>query len=279
ILEQALQHGLFHADPHPANIFVQRNGKIIFLDYGIVGELNEIERRKVIRFINSVNERNTQKSMEILISLAKDISHADIPAFKDEVRAILEEIYRSSVGEKSFGKGMYEIISKGAQYGVIFDSNHVLMAKSVYQAEGLALTMYPQFKVSEGLDMFRNKYLKQKYTPKNITSGLVRVLSSQKELLEDLPGHLIKILEKMEQPEPPHQIDISQLKELEQEFEYVNKKRVFGIIISALIVSAAGLFYLEGRTDLFGVPFSVAMLVIALFLLLIFLFSHLKRRN
>lgn len=276
ILEQALLHGLFHADPHPANIFVQKNGKLAYIDYGIVGELTPQDRKKIIRFINSINEKNPQKSMDIVISLAKDISGANLSEFKSQTMPILEEAYKNSVGENSLGKALYDIISRGAQYKVIFDPNHVLMAKSIYQAEGLAVSLYPQFKVSEGLDEFSKKYLQENYAPSKIAGKIVRTLWSQKELLEDLPEHLIKIIHKMETPEPPHQIDLSQLKKFEEEFEYINKKRIIGIIASAFIISSAVLFYVEGRTALLGLPVGIIMLTLALLLLLYFLFANKK---
>ncbi len=276
ILEQALLHGLFHADPHPANIFVQKSGKLAYIDYGIVGELTPQDRKKIIRFINSINEKNPQKSMDIVVSLAKDISKANLSEFKLQTMPILEEAYKNSVSENSMGKALYDIISRGAQYNVIFDPNHILMAKSIYQAEGLALSLYPQFKVSEGLDEFSKKYLQENYAPSKIAGKIAHTIWSQRELLEDLPEHLTKIIHKMETPEPPHQIDLSQLKKFEEEFEYVNKKRTVGIIASAFIISSAVLFYVEGRTTVLGVPAGIIMLVLALLLLLYFLFTNKK---
>lgn len=276
ILEQALLHGLFHADPHPANIFVQKNGKLAYIDYGIVGELNSGDQKKIIRFINSIHDKDPAKSIDIIISLAKETSRADLTAFKTETRATLDEVYKSSIGEKSIGKALYEIIAKGAQHGVIFDSNHVLMAKSLFQAEGLALSLYPQFKVAEGLDNFTKEYLQESYAPRKVIGKLASTFSSQKELLEDLPEHILKIMERIEEPERPHQIDIFQLKELEQEIEYLNKKRMVGIIISVFVISSVVLFYLEGRTDLFGMPLSLMMLVLALVLLFYFFSMHKK---
>ena len=98
---------------------------------------------------------------------------------------ILEEAYKNSVSENSMGKALYDIISRGAQYNVIFDPNHILMAKSIYQAEGLALSLYPQFKVSEGLDEFSKKYLQENYAPSKIAGKIAHTIWSQRELLED----------------------------------------------------------------------------------------------
>ncbi|MEK6809655.1 MAG: AarF/UbiB family protein [Nanoarchaeota archaeon] len=277
ILEQALLHGLFHADPHPANIFALKNGKLAYIDYGIVGELNLGDRKKIIRFITSIHDKDSNKSLDIVISLAKDISKANLPAFKAETRAILEEVYKSSIEEKSIGKALYEIIGKGAQYGVIFDSNHVLMAKSLFQAEGLAMRLYPQFKVSDGFDEFTKKYLRENYSPKSIITKAAGTFWNKKELLEeleDLPEHISRIIKKLEEPEPPTTIDVSQIKELEQELEHVNKRRVLGIIIASLILSSAILLYLEGRTTLLGIPVSGIMLAFTILLFIKFLYTH-----
>ena len=274
ILEQALLHGLFHADPHPANIFVQKNGRLAYIDYGIVGELNPSDRKKILRFIASIHEKDPNKSLDIIASSARDTSRANLPAFKKETLTILEEVYKSSIEEKSIGKALYEIIGRGAQYGVIFDSNHILMAKSLFQAEGLAMRLYPQFKIAEGLDGFTSKYLQESYSPKNVVTKAARTLWSQKELLEDLPEHIFKIMKKLEEPEPPTRIDISQIKELEREIEHVSKRRVLGIIIASLILSSAVLFYLEGRTTFFGMPVGLMMLGLAIVLMIKFMYIH-----
>ncbi len=274
ILEQALLHGLFHADPHPANIFVQKNGKIAYIDYGIVGELTPQDQKKIIRFINSIHDKDAQRSMDIITSLAKDTSKANLVDFKNHAKEILEEVYKSEVGEKSFGNALYEIIGKGAQYGVIFDPNHVLMAKAVYQAEGLAMTLYPQFKVAEGLDEFSKKYLKETYAPSQVAKKIAIAFWSKKELLEDLPEHLSKIIAKIEAPEQPTRIDPAQLQELEQGMAQVNKRRMAGVIIASLIISSAVLFYFEGRTALLGVPVSILMFTLALVLLAYFIFIY-----
>ena len=77
ILHQALICGFFHADPHPANIFVQKNGKLVFLDCGIMGELSVEDRHAVTRFILSVPEKNPEKSLQCILALARDVGNAD----------------------------------------------------------------------------------------------------------------------------------------------------------------------------------------------------------
>ncbi len=275
LLEQALIHGFFHADPHPANIFVNKQGKLIYLDYGIMGTLSSDDRSKVVKFILSVPEKNPDKSLDIIISLAKDTSKADIEGFKEEALTVLRDTYSHSIGEKSFGKAMYEVISLGAKHGVIYDANHVLIAKAIYQAEGLALKLCPQFKVAEGLELFSQRYLQARYSPAAIAKQLRKLVESQRELVLDLPEHISKILHHLEHPEPKHELNVSQLEELEKEMEHVSKIKSTGIVVTALILGSALLFYLEGRTTILGIPISVGLFTLAIALLLsLFLIKH-----
>ncbi len=271
ILEQALLYGFFHADPHPANIFVQRDGKLVFLDYGIMGELNQADRQKLIRFINSLQEKDAEKSLGFIISLARDTSHAQLDDFKREALPILEEAYHSTIGERSMGSALYQIMALGARYGVVFDTNHVLMAKAVYQAEGLGLKLHPQFRVAEGLQLFAQKYLKERYSPQILAKRALKSLWSQRELLADLPQHLQRIVEKLEQPEPPQQLEVEQLQELEREWEFLSRKRMLGSLVIVLILGSGIFFYLEGRTAIWGIPISLLFFFLGLVLLFFFL--------
>jgi ubiquinone biosynthesis protein len=277
ILEQALLYGLFHADPHPANIFVNKKGKLIYLDYGIMGELDADDRRKIINFIESIPEKNADKSLDIIISLARDTSKGDIPAFKQETLGILREIYNSPIAKKSYAHAFYEIISTGAKHGIIFDPNHMLVAKAFYQAEGIGLKLYPEFKVLDGLKVFMDKYLKQKYSPAQIIGKVRKTFLANHELILDLPEHIAKIIKRLESPAPQQQLNVTQLEEFEEELNYLNRRRNIGLIISALIIASAVLFYLEGRTSLLGMPISILLFVFALILLIYFLFFSRKK--
>ncbi len=263
ILEQTLIHGFFHADPHPANILVQKDGKLVYLDYGIMGELSRRDREKIIRFIHSIPEKNSDKSLDIIISLAKSTKGADIKGFKDRALSILEDVYGHTLQESSIGEALYELITLGSQYGIIFDANHILMVKAVYQAEGLGLKLDPHFNVAEGLQQFAEKYLRMEYTPEEVFQKAAQKLWSNTELLAELPEHIVRIMDKLEQPEPPERLDVRQLHELERRFEAINHWRTVGVMVSALIMASAILFYVEGRSTLLGIPLGGALLLIA----------------
>ncbi len=274
ILEQVLLSGFFHADPHPANIYVQRSGKLVFFDYGIMGELSLADRKKIIAFIESLPRKDPQRSVDIMLSLAKETHPESLAEFKRESLRIMSEVYDSTLQEKSPVRALYEVITLGTKYGVVFDPNHVLMVKAAYQAEGLALKLNPQFKIGDELMGFAKKYVQQKYSPSKIYGEAKRIFWDNKELLLELPEHIIKIMQKLERDEPAQQLNVAQLEEVEREWEYLSWKRNVGLVISALIIAAAVLFYLEGRKELWGMPLSVILFVCAVLLTFYFLLTR-----
>ncbi len=271
ILEQALIHGYFHADPHPANIFVQKNGKLVYLDYGIMGELTREQRQKILHFLSTIKEKDADKSVSLLLELAGDIRHADVTGFKRESLPILQEAYDSSIAEKSIGSSLYRLVSMGAKYGILFNANLVLVSKAIYQAEGIGLKLNPHFKVAQGMQSFAEKYFEKNYSLRQMAERAVHAVRTNKEFWTTFPDHFTKILAHLEQPEPPHQLEIEQLEELEREWEYLARKRNAGLIISVLIVGTVFLFYVEGRTAVGNVPLSLVLAVLAGILFLIYL--------
>ena len=274
ILEQAFIHGFFHADPHPANIFVRRNGSLIYLDYGIMGSLDERDRKNIIKFIKSVPEGNADRSFNILLSFARDTSNANLDKFKEEALPVLSEVYHG--GTKSIGKGFYEVISLGGKHGVVFDSSHVLMAKSVYQAEGLGKKLDPKFKVSEGLKTFSDIYLKNEISLSKTMGKFTDSLSKQKDLLLELPNHVSKIIERLETPSKEPHCEVQHLERMREKIERKHQKQTEIILVGIVVLLVIFLLYLEGHRSLLGLPLSVVTAISGLILLITFIYINKK---
>src|SRR3989344_169531 len=268
ILEQALLKGIFHADPHPANIFITKDQKLAYLDFGIVGELDVNDRKKIIKFIKLLSEQDQEKCFEVILSLARKVDPEKVPEFKEAALPILRTSYSYTLKEVSIGKSFYKVISLGAQHGVIFDVNHVLMAKAVYQAEGLALQLYPQFKLSQGLKLFEQKYLTEGYSPGLLVNKLKGMLRTQKDLLAELPGHLAKIVRNMETKPAAEHCEEEHLKDVEKRISKSLARHRFGSIAALLFIAALVFFYLEGRNKILGIPISFFLLIMVFFLII-----------
>jgi ubiquinone biosynthesis protein len=279
VLEQALLYGFFHADPHPGNILVKKNGRMIYIDFGIMGEVRPQDMKKVVKFISTIPDKDPIKSFNIILSLAREVKTNDISEFREKCIQVMEDVYFHSIGEVSFGHALYEIISEGAKYGVIFDANHVMLAKAVYQAEGLGYQLDPSFKVAEGFKIFTDKFLKEQYSAGKIINKVKDTFWKNKDLLLELPDHIVRIIRKLEQEDKPQQLDTQKLEEIEHELVDQQHKRSVGFAFLVLFLASIFLLYIEGHTTLFGFPLSVILISVTGLLFLYFIFSHRKNRG
>ena len=266
IMQQALIGGLFHADPHPANILVHQN-KLVYIDYGIMGFLSKQDRSKVVRFIRTIPDKDPERSMDIIISLARDTSKADIRSYKSEILPILQEAYSNNLKESSFAAAFYKIISLGGKYGVLFDANHVLFAKSIYQAEGLGLQLDPNFNVSTGLQEFGEKYLQM--SAKEVVNNVVDSFNFHKKFFLDIPNHIKTIISRLEEKPKAH-CEQEHLLDLEKKLETFQKERDVKLIILVLILAGLFLLYTQGINTILGI--SLGWYVFAGTLLMVFYF-------
>ena len=266
LLEQALLHGFFHADPHPANILVNRKGRLVFLDYGIMGYLTLDDRAKVIRFIRSLEEKDAQKSMGLILALARDTSLANVEGWKQEALPLLERVARHSLQEQSIGKALYQLIALGAKHHIIFDPNHILIAKIIYQAEGIGLQLDPQFKVREGFAQFAAGALRKEANPLRMLEKTAQKLWYQKDLLWEMPERLRLLLT----PETHPSVPLAQLQELEREWEQESRRKNWLLLTSLFFLAGIFLMYVEGRTFLGGISLSTSLLIAASFFFFLF---------
>ncbi|NQV91105.1 AarF/ABC1/UbiB kinase family protein [Candidatus Woesearchaeota archaeon] len=275
ILEQTIIYGFFHADPHPGNILVSNKGKSIYLDYGIMGELSNSDRKKIIQFIHSIPDSDPEKSFSIMLSLARDTSKSDIQKYKEEAIPILKDVYTSTIQNKGIGQGFFEILTKGAQYNVVYDPAHILMAKAVYQAEGIGLKLDPGFKISNGMAKFADIYLKANYSPTIMAKRLKDSFIAQKNLLLELPEHISKIIKRLETP-PDNSQEIAHLEKIEKQLEHNNRRRNEIFFLVSIFGLAIFLFYLEGRRDLFGFPLSGILFILGAIFTIFFIITNKK---
>ena len=262
ILDQALLYGYFHADPHPANIFVYKN-KLAFLDFGIMGNLSEKDRYNVIKFIRSLKDKDSEKSFKIALLLAKQSNESNYDHFKKQAIPILESVYMNDINSEKIGLAFYKIISLGARNGYNFDPNHVLMAKAIYQAEGLGMKLNPNFKIREGLDIFAKKCISIQLKPQKILKNLKSQIIDNATLLLELPEHIRNIIDKLENQDKQNQNEKT-IKKLEAKITLQQEKNKFNLILITIIVAILAIIYFQTKTQQFNTLKTYIILLIAI---------------
>ncbi|MFM8936525.1 MAG: ABC1 kinase family protein, partial [Vulcanococcus sp.] len=146
-LQQLLEHGFFHADPHPGNLLALADGRLAYLDFGMMSEVSREARTGLIQAVVHLVNRNFGKLSKDFVSLgflAEDVNLEPIvPAFESVFGQALE----MGVSRMDF-KAVTDDLS-GVMYRFPFQvpPYYALIIRSLVTLEGIALSVDPDFKI------------------------------------------------------------------------------------------------------------------------------------
>jgi ubiquinone biosynthesis protein len=164
-IKQSLRDGFYHADPHPSNFLIQEDSKIAYLDFGMMGQLSQDQRRKVsLLFIHTINE-----DADAALDIIKDLATIEDDANPEEFKKVLEDkirlIKESQLKDHSISKEMFDISINASQYGIHMPTSFALMGKSLLTMEGIGLTIYPDFEIKDQYKQEAEKILVKQNKP------------------------------------------------------------------------------------------------------------------
>lgn len=146
-LQQLLEHGFFHADPHPGNLLALSDGRLCYLDFGMMSEVSRESRTGLIQAVVHLVNRNFGKLSKDFVSLgflAEDVNLEPIvPAFE----TVFSQALEAGVSRMDF-KAVTDDLS-GVMYKFPFrvPPYYALIIRSLVTLEGIALSVDPNFKI------------------------------------------------------------------------------------------------------------------------------------
>ena len=146
-LEQLLEHGFFHADPHPGNLLALQDGRLCYLDFGMMSEVSRDSRSGLIQAVVHLVNKNFEKLSHDFVKLGFLSNEVNlepiVPAFQDVfINAIEEGV--SKMDFKSVTDDMSGIMYK---FPFKLPPYYALIIRSLITLEGIALSVDPNFKI------------------------------------------------------------------------------------------------------------------------------------
>ena len=254
IHRQIFEHGFFHADPHPGNVNILRDNIIAFLDLGMTGRIDESMMGSIadllISTINSDAESivNTLEVMDIITP------ETDIKVLTRELKDFVDKYYGLPIKDMHVGKIMMDIFEIIKKHEISFPSELALLVKALITAEGIVLTLDPDFNMVEHTRPFAENLVKQKYSPEKIFKKLGKTTTELLELFQQMPDELIWILRNLRKGEITVGIKHKGLEKFLIEIDRASNRLSFSIIIAAVIVGSSLIIQLNKGPFLFGYP-------------------------
>ena len=194
-LRHAMRDGFFHADMHQGNLFVDEQGRIVAVDFGIMGRLGMKERRFLAEILHGLITRDYKRAADVHYWAGYVPPHHPVAVFAQALRAIGEPIHGRTASEIS----MADLLGQLFAYTEVFDMQTrpelILLQKSMVIVEGVARSLDPNLNLWTTAEPVAREWVEKNYG----VSGRLREAGEGAEvlgrILTDLPG----IIERLDQ--------------------------------------------------------------------------------
>jgi ubiquinone biosynthesis protein len=146
---QAYKDGFFHADMHPGNILILDDGRISFIDFGIMGHLTYDDKIYVTRIIHGFVKRDYDEVAELHLSAGYVPKNTNIKDFSLACRSIGEPIFGVESGKISIAKMLAHLFQVTEKFGMETQPQLLLLQKTLLIVEGVAVTLNPKVNIWE----------------------------------------------------------------------------------------------------------------------------------
>jgi ubiquinone biosynthesis protein len=239
MLEQVFRHGVFHGDPHPGNVLVLPDGRIAFLDFGIVGRLTEAARTELTHLFLAIFSQDATRLVEALLTIGVVPDEADMEALGRDVNKILSKYYFASRSEVGIGALISRVMEIAFRHEIRLPSEFSLLGKALLVTEGTCLALDPGFDFNEAAKPYAKEMLHGHIAPAAAAAGVAAALSSVNKSLFAIPQQLSHVLRRLGRGSLRVQHRIDSLEESAHKVSAGLNRVAIAIVIGGVSVTAA----------------------------------------
>ena len=253
-LKQFLVDGLFHADPHPGNVFLTDDDRIALLDLGMVGRVTRTFQDNLLRLMLAISEGRGETAAEAAIKMGEAKEGFDRESFKRRITDLVAGHGDAVLSKHDAGKVTLEIARISADCWFRLPPEFTMIAKALLNLDRVVYTVDPNFNPNLIIRERANELLQQNIlktiAPTNLLAGVVDL----KEFAEKFPNRVNRILDAVGNNELRFKVDAIDEKVVLEGLQKVANRITLGLIVAALIVGAAMLMRVETSFRIFGYP-------------------------
>ena len=183
-LKQAIRDGFFHGDMHQGNLFVDKQGNIIPVDFGIMGRLDKNNRKFLAEILYGFIQRDYVKVAEVHFQAGLVPQNTSKDEFAQALRSVGEPIFGQSIKDISGGNLLAQLFEITEKFNMPTQTPLLLLQKTMVVVEGVARKLYPETNIWQVSRPVLEDWLKDMKSPK---STLDTAINTSAEILKRVP--------------------------------------------------------------------------------------------
>lgn len=239
VMKQIFSHGFFHADPHPGNIQIMPDGRVCFVDFGMMGFLDLSTRETFVDLVWSIARRNESSAAAALLKLTEpDMEPARGP-FETDVAEFMHRHFYRAAGEIHFANLVTQLARLANKHYLRLPPDLVVMLRALSLTEELVRQLNPEHDFIAQAKPFMQRTRMERLRPRRVLTTALEFAQEFGEAARELPSEVRRIVSQIKTGRARVNFHHEGLEPASQALERSTNRLSFAVVVAALIIGSS----------------------------------------
>jgi ubiquinone biosynthesis protein len=262
-LKQILVDGIFHADPHPGNVFLTHDDRIALIDLGMVGYVSEEMQQSLLKLLMAISDGKGEDAASIASTMGERLEDFDRKRYTREISQLVTMHKDATMGQIDVGRVVVEITRISGENGARQPAELTLLGKTLLNLDRVAVTLSPDFDVNDAIRRNAGSLMQRRMLRQLSPTQALSTVLEMNEFVQELPGRLNRTLDRIADNQIRLKVDAIDEVQLITGVQKIANRITTGLVLAALIIGAAMLMQVDTEYRIFGYPALAILLFLA----------------
>ncbi len=195
---QVFVHGFFHCDPHPGNLLVTDDDRLVYLDFGITGTLTSAMQDTLLSAFTSLVFRDPDALALAVHRAGATRGRVDVRAFRDELERLMIKYYGASLDQLADPATLMEVVELSSRYRIDLPAEFAVLSRTVGLVEGILRELLPGVDIVDEVKPYAQRLITSRFSPERMTADAARSIMQLQGHLQTAPLALSQVLMDLE---------------------------------------------------------------------------------
>lgn len=235
LIRMVFEDGVFHADPHAGNLFVERDGTIGLIDFGMVGRISPEMRGQFARMVMALVRQDTDGLVRILLEIAPPRGALDRRRMRTEVARITSWLDGRALADIHLDRVANQIFTVVRHHRLSLPPEVVQLFRMLIIVDGLGLKIDPGFDITTVLHPYARRLIEEQLSPRQMAARLRDATLTAAQLGVDLPSYARQLLDRIDGGGVDVTIRTAEIEPLVGRMERTGDRVVAALVVAAMI--------------------------------------------
>jgi ubiquinone biosynthesis protein len=253
LCEMVCEHRLFHADPHPGNIFIVRDNQLAFLDLGMAGHLERADVAELSDLFLAIFHQDAEECVAAVLNLTNGEPPDDSSALEHEIADFIAFEAQGIIGGGLVAHGIERAVDILRRHHLELAPRFSMLVKALATIETVGRTLDPGLDFVTILQPYLERFVMSRYQPQYVLREAQQNAGAYLKLGQRLPDDLLHLLKQLRRGRLRFQIHHEHLENLAATIDRSSNRSAISMIVAALIVGSSLLIATDSPLSRLGV--------------------------